>query len=209
VRPNGLSDETLVVRCQPVIDTRFDAVINAAWEGGPAIDASLLLSPEGEWSHRYRLALFVRTKVPVRVPSILFAVGPFGDIKNYDDHHFYLSWYPAGLVVEGQGVDPPTLPSINQAAAEEIKAKLAHGLRENMPVARVILAAAEEIRLEGGWVFAIGRGSLADRGATIHRRDRYGIRRKDRYFSVDTGKYSAAPALARRLADEVAAVVGA
>ena len=58
--------------------------------------------------------------------------------------------------------------------------------------------------LEGGWVFAAGQGRLSDPQATLHRRSDFGITRLGSYISVDTGKYSTAPWLARRLADTLA-----
>jgi hypothetical protein len=54
-------------------------------------------------------------------------------------------------------------------------------------------------------VFARGTGSLDDPATSLHRRDRLGIRRDGKYITVDTGKYSTAPWLAARLAEEVAA----
>jgi hypothetical protein len=38
----------------------------------------------------------------------------------------------------------------------------------------------------------------------LHKRHRIGIHRRGAYVSVDTGKYSIAPWLARQLADEIA-----
>ena len=58
------------------------------------------------WSHRYRRCLFVRTRHTVDVPSAIVAVGPFGDVKNYNGRDFYLSWYPVGLVAEGNELGP-------------------------------------------------------------------------------------------------------
>jgi hypothetical protein len=60
-------------------------------------------------------------------------------------------------------------------------------------------AHAEDVRLAGGWVCACGQGSLADPASTLHRRDRIGISRAGSYFSIDTGKYSIAPWLAREV----------
>lgn len=68
-----------------------------------------------------------------------------------------------------------------------------------------ILDAAQTVQLRGGFVYAEETGALDDPRASIHRRDRFGIRRKGSYFSVDTGKYSTAPLLAER----VVAAVGA
>ena len=58
-------------------------------------------------------------------------------------------------------------------------------------------------RVEGGWVYAAGRGALDDRQSTLHRRDRAGVFRDGRYLSIDTGKYSMAPWIADRLAAEL------
>ena len=68
---------------------------------------------------------------------------------------------------------------------------------------RALAEEAEEIRVEGGRVYALGQGSLADPSSRLHRRDRVGIHRLGRYFSVDTGKYSIAPWLAEGLAEEI------
>src|SRR4029079_18105289 len=63
--------------------------------------------------------------------------------------------------------------------------------------------AASDVRVEGGWVYSQGGGSLDDPVAAVHRRNRLGITRLGSYFSVDTGKYSVAPTLAERLARAV------
>jgi hypothetical protein len=71
------------------------------------------------------------------------------------------------------------------------------------------LEAAAEVRVEGGFVFAKGQGALSDPRSTLHRRDRFGVRRRGSYLSVDTGKYSTAPLLARSLAAEICGDRGA
>jgi hypothetical protein len=63
---------------------------------------------------------------------------------------------------------------------------------------------AESAAVHGGFVFARGAGSLEDPLSGLHRRVRYGVQRRGSYFSVDTGKYSTAPWLARELASEIA-----
>jgi len=55
----------------------------------------------------------------------------------------------------------------------------------------------------GGWVYALGTGTLSQRTSTLHRRDRLEIIRDGTYVSVDTGKYSTGPWLAKQLADEI------
>jgi hypothetical protein len=186
---------------EPRLDEPFDWVVNALWEGRIAVDRSVGLTPEPGWSHRYRLSLFVRSRRPLVLPSFVLATGPFGDVKNYDGGNFYLSWYPAGLVVEGHRLEPPEVPDLPSAGA--LTEATRRGLCECVPGAERIFESAASIKVGGGWVFANGRGSLADPGATLHRRDAFGILRVGRYLSVDTGKFSTAPWLAQRVAHAI------
>jgi hypothetical protein len=176
----------------------FDHMINALWHGRLAIDVTAGLAPIQGWSHRYRVSAFVRTRRPIAYPSVIVAVGAFGDVKNYNDGDFYLSWYPAGLIAEGQAIEPPA-PGAYATQKTEIAGAIEDGLASALPGVREIFAAAERVDIEGGYVFAQGDGSLADATATVHRRDRFGVTRRGRYISVDTGKYSSAPLLAREI----------
>ena len=62
----------------------------------------------------------------VDVPSAIVAVGPFGDVKNYNGRDFYLSWYPLGLVAEGSEVAPPEPVPLSDRGA----AAFTHELRQ-------------------------------------------------------------------------------
>ena len=187
-----------------VNDEDFDWVINALWHGRIAIDVTAGLAPEPGWSHRYRVSAFVRTSRPVSAPSAVVAVGPFGDIKNYNSRDFYLSWYPAGLLSESDAVTPPRHQPLDDTAKARISAEIERHLGDVLPDVRAVFAHAETIALEGGYVFAQGKGSLADPAATLHRRDRFGAQRRGRYISVDTGKYSTAPLMAKIIAAQIA-----
>jgi glycine/D-amino acid oxidase-like deaminating enzyme len=202
--PDGLDGPLEVVTTDGRVE-RFDFVVNALWEGRPGIDAGLGIAPIARWSHRYRLALFVTTARDVAAPSAILTTGPFGDMKAYGPRRFYLSWYPAGLVAEGTDTDPPPLPELDSARRAEIAAETFGRLGAVIPAVGNIERHAAEVRVAGGWVFAMGRGSLADPAATLHRRDRIGIYRHGRYLSVDTGKYSTAPLMAREVADMILA----
>lgn len=195
------------LNCRPSLATRFDAVVNALWEGSVAVDSTVGLAPDSGWLHRFRLCLFIRTARRVEMPSALLATGPFGDVKNYDGWNFYLSWYDAGLLAQGDEVDPPPAPKLDPSAREAVAEAIAEGVGAHFPAARAVMENAVERRLEGGWVFAIGAGALADRSSTLHSRHRFGVRRLKSYFSVNTGKYSTAPWLARRLADEISSML--
>lgn len=178
----------------------FDAVINALWEGRAEIDWSLGLCRSSTWTHRYRVSLFARTRKPVALKSAVIAVGPFGDIKNYDGYNFYLSWYESGLLVESHALRPPApvVPNAEEQARiiEEKLAKLGNLVRGVVD----LKSHFETVELRGGWVYAAGQGALSDPSSKLHRRDNIGLVTQGNYFSIDTGKYSTAPHIAREVA---------
>jgi glycine/D-amino acid oxidase-like deaminating enzyme len=191
------------VRGAPHLDERFDLVVNALWDGRLAIDRTAGLKLEAGWSHRYRLSVFARTSRSVTTPSALVAFGPFGDVKNYNGRDFYLSWYPTGLIAQGHTISlrrPATLTANDEL---QFVREVGERLAKLIPGAAEILAVAEDVKVRGGFVFAQGRGSLADRKSTLHRRDRFGVRRLGNYYSVDTGKYSTAPWMAANLVTDI------
>ena len=186
-------------------DEDFDLVVNALWNGRLPIDVTAGLTPEPPWTHRYRQCVFVRTRTTCDVPSALVAVGPYGDVKNYNGRDFYVSWYPVGLVAQSAELElaAPSLPT--GADAEAFIGHVRAALEPLMPGIGPLFDDAESAVVHGGFVFARGTGALDDPRSGLHRRDRYGVQRLGSYFSVDTGKYSTAPWLARELATEIAA----
>lgn len=184
-------------------DEDFDVVVNALWNGRLPIDVAAGLTPEAPWSHRYRLCVFARTRTSCDQPSAIVAVGPFGDVKNYNDRDFYLSWYPVGLVAEGADLelDTPVIPTGPDADA--FVGRVREALGRVLPGVGRVFDDAESLSLHGGFVYARGTGALDDRRSGLHRRDRYGVQRRGAYHSVDTGKYSTAPWLAQSLAEEI------
>lgn len=181
----------------------FDAVVNALWEGRLAIDRALGIGPPARFSHRYRRALFVRTTVPLAIPSALISTGPFGDIKNFGDRDFYISWYPSGLAAYGTDVDPPQVAGLDDQASTALIDEVFENLGRHLPAVKKIRDRIESVRIEGGWVYAAGNGHLADPCSSLHHRADFGIEQYGSYFSIDTGKYCTAPWLAQRLAARI------
>ena len=99
-------------------DAPFDVVINALWEGRPAVDASLGIQPIAPWSHRFRAAVFAYAP-GISFPSAVLCTGPFGDVKCYADGRVYLSWYSAGLLAEGHAIEPPRISAVLERSRRE------------------------------------------------------------------------------------------
>ena len=180
----------------------FDFVINALWEGRPAIDATLGIRPPAPWSHRFRAAVFAR--IPkADFSSAVVCTGPFGDVKRYADGRIYLSWYEAGLLAEGREIEPPRGAAVlTPERSDDVLRRTLSALSKFFPALRAL--PTEALEVHGGWVYALGQGSLADRDSTLHQRDRFNMTIDRGYISVDTAKYSLAPWLAARVADLVA-----
>jgi len=181
----------------------YDAAVNALWEGRPLVDSSVGIQQQYKWSHRFRVSLFVKTRTRLDIPPAVVCTGPFGDVKNYNGKAFYLSWYTDGLLASGEKLAPPEKPNPGLQQRRDIIAGVFRHLGQCIPPIQQIQDEAEEIVVDGGWVFASGSGKLSDPASTLHQRDRIGITRKGRWYSVDTGKYSIAPWLARELAQHI------
>jgi hypothetical protein len=142
------------------------------------------------------MSVFYGAREPLDLPGSVIATGPFGDIKNYDGRNFYLSWYPVGLITEGQALTPPAVAPLSREQRDSVARQTIDNLSAVIPAVATLRAQIETLRVEGGWVYALGGGSLADASATLHRRDRIGLYASEGYIPVDTGKYSSAPELA-------------
>lgn len=179
----------------------YDFVINALWEGRLEIDVTAGLAPPPVWSHRYRESLFLRTAGPVDTPCVVIATGPFGDVKNYNRRDFYLSWYPDGLRADSCAVAPPLPADFASPRPADLPAAVFDHLQQHLPWIADLRQRVETLQVGGGWVFAAGRGALSQPGSSLHRRSDYGVLRHGSYLSIDTGKYSTAPWLARAVAE--------
>ena len=184
-------------------DGPFDVVVNALWEGRPAVDATLGIRPPAPWSHRFRAAVFARSSSADFLSAVV-CTGPFGDVKRYADRRLYLSWYEAGLLAEGHEIEPPRRSAaLTPSRCDEVLHGTLSSLSKFFPALRELSAHAKEMEVHGGWVYALGQGSLADRASTLHQRDKFDMTLDRGYISVDTAKYSLAPWLAARVAEIV------
>ena len=165
----------------PPAKATFDILVNALWEGRAAVDATAGVIDYEPWSYRYRLSLFATAARECDLPSTLVATGPFGDIKNYNGLDLYLSWYPAGLLIECTDMAGRGAPAIDAMSEKAVVERTLSGLAPYIPNLRLALEGAK-LKVGGGWIVAPGGGSLADAASRLHRRDRFGVRRSGSIF---------------------------
>lgn len=183
---------------QSVLGTEeYDHVVNAAWTGRLAVDATMGLQPDRPWLFRWKDYL----RVPGRgaaPPCTTIVLGPFGDIVAYPDGEYYLSWYPAGLRATTQDVAPEWPPREDAGA---LGRRLVDGLAALVPAVAAIDPDAGQ--LEGGAIFAWGTTDIDDPGSGLHQRHAVGPHTYGTYHSIDTGKLTVAPLFARTVAERV------
>jgi glycine/D-amino acid oxidase-like deaminating enzyme len=187
---------------QPAGLDRFDVVVNGLWESRIAVDAQLGIHPPAPWTHRFRATVYGRAPSATALRSAVLCTGPFGGVNRYGDGRVYLSWYPVELLAEGNDLEPPRAEAI---LTEQRKSEVATATIRELTRFFPVVADIVDFEVHGGWVYAVGKGSLADRASTLHRRDRFGIVRDGGYISVDTAKYSLAPWIAARVAESIVA----
>jgi glycine/D-amino acid oxidase-like deaminating enzyme len=203
--PAGNLDAWQVV-CDSTSFGPFAAVVNALWHGRPRIDAATLGRSDVDPYHRYRVAAFVDSDPSLPQTSAVIAVGPFGDVKSYGNGRYYVSWYPDGLLAEGSGPLPPEVPVLDGTTKKAIAAHIAGAMSAILPATADIFRRASNIAIEGGWVYSKGQGVLSDPASALHRRDRIGVELHGSYVSIDTGKYSVAPMVARQVSHAICRV---
>lgn len=196
-------DGRLDVLCtgQPEGLDGFDVVINGLWESRLAVDATMGMHPPAEWTHRFRATLYGYAP-NATFRSAVLCTGPFGGVNRYADGRVYLSWYPAELLAEGNELEPPRAKA---KLTKKRMAKVADATIRELTRFFPGVADLDDLEVHGGWVYAVGKGSLADRASTLHQRDKFGVARDGGYISVDTAKYSLAPWIAARVAKMVLA----
>ena len=181
----------------------FDLVINALWANRTIVDRRSGRTPADPWIVRRKLGVNITLAAPPDLQSLTAILGPYGDVVVYPSGRVYLSWYPEcmfGYSVGHEDLDwVATLAAVDTAP---IAARTIEALSRILPGV-ASLADAGRVSVEGGFICAVGQTDIDDRESLLHER----LERQDsadsRYLSVDTSKYTLAPALADAVAERV------
>jgi hypothetical protein len=185
---------------------RYDHVVNALWDGRLAIDATMGLLPKRPWLFRVKHFLALRS-ASLRLPSTTIVLGPFGDVVDYGNETFYLSWYPSGLQGSSSGLEVPDhLRTLPDGSAGAVRAGIAEGLASVVNGVRGLSPADLDAgELAGGVIFAWGASDIDDLRSGLHDRFAIGPFMLGRYHTVDTGKLTTAPLHAKVVGDRIRA----
>jgi hypothetical protein len=183
----------------------YDQVINAAWESRLVFDRQLGIAPTQPWIHRHKFGN--RVHVPLKaddLPSLTVVLGAFGDLVNYREGGFYLSWYPIGMVAKSFDLAPPTdWNDISDAQRRDVfERSLAHW-RALCPKLNELTFPPEAVDATSGAIVAWGQTDVDDPDSKLHDRYQIGVHSVDGYHSVNTGKYTMVPYLGFQAANRV------
>jgi len=184
-------------------------VVNCLWAGRLAIDAQLGLLPP--WRRTYRLKYRILVDLPpslTALPSITIALGPFGDVVTYPRRRMaYISWYPACMRAwSADVVVPATWMDVTSGTIDRDTARTV--IRDSLEAFDAIIpgmAGCTNPRVAAGVIFAWGQSDIDDPASQLHQRHAIGVHQQDRYFSIDTGKFTSAPLFADQLVRELQA----
>jgi glycine/D-amino acid oxidase-like deaminating enzyme len=169
----------------------YPVAVNCLWDGRLALDASAGIVPERPWLFRYKASLGIRTGTPsAALPSATLVLGPYGDLVNFGNGDYYLSWYPSFKL--GQTIDRGS--TIRQGLA---------GMAAYVPGLDALAGPGCAHELGGGVIFAWGSTDIDDPGSGLHQRWAIGPECHGPYLSIDTGKYTMAPLFALQAAEQV------
>jgi len=184
----------------------YDHIVNCAWGGRPAIDATAGVVLNRTWTFRMKYFLLATPRSDQRsLPSTTVVLGGFGDIVDYGDGDFYLSWYPSGRLGWSTDLAPPRWPTRpDPVEAAEIARKTLENLESVVPgISEVITRSPAVVEVRGGVIYSLGNSDVDDPASEFHRRAEIGLRSLGAYHSIDTGKYTTAPLFAVETADRV------
>lgn len=182
---------------------RFARVVNAAWDGMPAIEQRA-----GHMKHplvlRGKAGFMARLVSGSIEQAVTVVFGSFGDMVPLRDGTYYLSWYPDGLM--GLSTDMSAgadwyARTADRFDFEACYRKSVTALEELMPGAKF---AAAPLSVRAGPILAAGATDISDPASGLHKRTFIGVYERGSVLAIDTGKLTSAPLLAAQVAEMIA-----
>ena len=182
-----------------------DAVVNCLWDGRYAIDREMGLPLPESWVYRLKYRVLGMLPLALKhIPSLTMVLGPYGDVVPMDGSS-YLSWYPACRRGWSTAVSAP--PEWEAACAGEVDDKTSRSVARDVYAAldRIVpgIAQTRTTAVDAGIVMSRGSTDIDKPDSQLHERFEIGVRGKDGYFSIDTGKFSCAPMFATHLVGQI------
>jgi len=186
----------------------YNYAVNCLWNDRLKIDSLYGIKEKRAWLWRNKLAINIETKHQIsQIPSTTLVLGPFGDLVNFADRKFYLSWYPQCMNGQSMAVTPnkvnkkPSSESLDKILQNSFK-KLSQVVPNLSQIKKSNIVSTS---IDGAVIFALGNTDIDDHHSQLHSRHTIGVNKYKNYYSINTGKYCAAPYFALQLAEQLQA----
>ena len=189
----------------------FDGVVNALWTNRQAIDQRSGVATGASSFTRRKLGVsLLLRQPPSNVPSTTIMLGPFGDVVCYQSGRVYLSWYPDCMIGATTRVEETDWNDVLGCVDHDgVRTRTLHAMGRICPsVAALAQLPGIDAVVNGGSIFALAVSDIDDPASGLHERLDRGTTECDRYLSVDTSKYTLAPALAVETAQRMTTMIG-
>jgi glycine/D-amino acid oxidase-like deaminating enzyme len=214
IRVHERNDRSFDVLCENDEAPRigpFDGVVNALWTNRHAIDqrSGIATGPTSFTRRKLGVSLLLR-EMPATMPSVTVMLGPFGDTVCYQSGRVYLSWYPDCMIGVTTRIEETDWTRVLEAVDHEwVRARTLEALGALCPPVRELARMTDvDVVVNGGSIFALAVSDIDDPASGLHERIDRGATERDRYLSVDTAKYTLAPALAVETAQRMTTLIG-
>ncbi|QDT41424.1 D-amino acid dehydrogenase small subunit [Gimesia alba] len=168
-----------------------DLIANCTWSDRARIDETVgIPSDPSTICYRVKHQIMVRQGSGNRpLVPITMVQGPYGDIVPRRDGQVYISWYPECRTYFGKL--PPSSSLEDPQHAHAVAERSLTALQTLLPD----LCEASIVSSAAGVIVARGTTDIEDPQSTLHRRENFGVKSYDGWWTVDTGKLTNAPQL--------------
>ena len=184
----------------------FDACINCLWEERIKLDKLIGIQPKKTSLTRYKASItfFHRGDVLKAIPSTTLVSGAFGDVVNYQNGLYYLSWYPACKIGQTIDEDVRELKSkISRINKEDLIFETISKLSKYLKPVNKFINIIKLGKVGGGFICGWAKTDITDPNSQLHGRNDIGVVAHGRWISVNTGKYCTAPLYGTRAAEQL------
>lgn len=174
----------------------FDVVINAAWDGMPAIErrAGAMMHP---LCLRAKVGFVTEVIGPVPNSSVTFVYGSFGDLVPQGGSRAYISWYPSALMGLTTQIEQGAAWFDDVAAGFDFARCYEESCAAFSRLIPGLRFADQPLETRAGTILAAGATDISDPQSQLHGRAKSGLYHRGNVIAVDTGKLTTAPSLAR------------
>jgi hypothetical protein len=167
------------------------------------IDRTAGLLPDHPWLYRYKATITLRAMhLEHAVPSATLVVGPYGDVVNFGDDRYYVSWYPVCKLGQTRTVEGDRLHALAAVVDKEVLVRESvTAMAQYIPSLSLLLSRTRLTSVGGGVIFARGTSDIDDPESLLHQRSAIGPVQHGSYLSIDTGKYCMGPLFAIQAAN--------